>query len=468
MMIKTRFLHPLLLAGSLFLAIVLALRLVVPAQAVEFSNDSHIPADEVIDDDLFISTGDLVMDGTVNGDLFVNSSKATINGVVNGNLIVNSAKLTLNGQVNGSLVFAGQSAIIAGQVSGSIYSAGATVVLTPEGEVGRNVFFAGFSLDSQAGSLVKRDLSATGYQTLVNGQIGRNLNFAGASLVIGGQIGGDVNASVSSPEEQGGPLLDIPFFRETGTPPLPGGIQVQPEAQIAGKLHYISPVEQAGAILSQPVGGISFTQKVDDADTVQTSLQAQAALWVLGALRELGALLILGALAVWLTPGSLRRSVEQLRSRPLPAFGWGLLSLPAGFLALFLAVLLVLAVGILISVVSLGGLSRAVFGIGFSSISLALSVFLLLLAYGSKLVAALAGGEWLFERFAASQAGSRFWPLAVGILVYFLLRLIPVIGPLAGIAATLGGMGAIWLALRAARRPAAPEAAVEPPDSPAG
>ena len=40
-----------------------------PAQAVEFDDDGIVTADEVIDDDLFITGDNVKIDGTINGDL---------------------------------------------------------------------------------------------------------------------------------------------------------------------------------------------------------------------------------------------------------------------------------------------------------------------------------------------------------------------------------------------------------------
>jgi hypothetical protein len=91
----------LLLISSL-LAVWLAFSLVVPAAAVEFTQDGVIAADEVINDDLFISADKVTIEGTVNGDLFINSMNCVFNGVVNGNLIVNSGEMLLNGEVNGT------------------------------------------------------------------------------------------------------------------------------------------------------------------------------------------------------------------------------------------------------------------------------------------------------------------------------------------------------------------------------
>jgi hypothetical protein len=455
---NAKLLRILIISGVLLLTLAICLRLASPARAVEFSHEGNIPAGQVIDDDLFISADNVVMDGIVNGDLFISSSTTVVNGTVNGNLIVNSAQMTMTGQVQGSLVFTGQSAVINGQVSGAVYSTGASLQFGPQAEVGRNVFYAGYSLESKPGSRISRDLLVIGYQTLVHGEVARKLNFAGAALEIGGQVGGDVQASVSAPDANANVLWSLPFFQGAGIDqPAPGGLRVLPSAQVGGALHYSSPVEQTTAIQSQPAGGVTFSAITNT--KAPASLSAQAASWVLDTLRELGTLLLLGALAAWLAPGGLRDAAAQLRLHPLPASGWGIVTILAGFLVLPLGALLIVTLGLLIGIIGFTALSVTVYWIGFSVLGVALGIFLVTIAYGSKLVVAQWGGQWLVERFAPARAASRILPLVIGILVYFFLRLIPIVSFLVGLLVTLLGMGALWLAYRAARRLVAPEAA---------
>jgi len=46
------------------------------------------------------------------------------------------------------------------------------------------------------------------------------------------------------------------------------------------------------------------------------------------------------------------------------------------------------------------------------------------------------------------------WALVIGVLIYVLVSSIPIIGLLIGLAATLIGVGAMWLAYQAWRKPA--------------
>lgn len=435
---------------SAALVILLALALASPVRAVEFTNDGVIEAGEIIDDDLFISTETVVVDGTVNGDLFINSSTATVNGIVNGNLIVNSAVLILNGTVTNSLVFAGQTAEINGSVSGTTYGAGSAMKVAEGGIIGRTLFFAGFSLEIAPGGQAQRDIMFTGYQLLMRGTTARDVHISASALEISGSVGRDVIAEVDSPDEDSRAFYSLPFFDTPGRPPaINAGLHITETAQIGGRLSYKSGMNQDSAIQSQPVGGVTFELVEEQAaEPAKVSPSAQIGQWLLKRFQDLLTLFILGGLALWLIPAPFRRAVDQARSAPLNAMGWGIITAVGGFLAAFLAGIVILIAGILIAVVSLGGLSRAVFGIGFSGLGLAVGIFLLLLDYGSKLVIAHLAGKLILGKLAPSASEQRVHALLLGVPLYVLLSGIPLLGWLIALFTSLFGIGAIWLALR--------------------
>ena len=134
-----------------------------------------------------------------------------------------------------------------------------------------------------------------------------------------------------------------------------------------------------------------------------------------------------------------------------------------GLLGMGLAFFVILTVGILLGIISLGGLQNTIFGFGFSGLGLFSAAFWLMVNYGSKLLVASLIGSWLFRLLSKNYAGHVFWPLLAGVITYVILRSIPLLGFLFGILATLMGLGAAWLALHAWRRPAAPAVALAEP-----
>jgi hypothetical protein len=71
-----------------------------------------------------------------------------------------------------------------------------------------------------------------------------------------------------------------------------------------------------------------------------------------------------------------------------------------------------------------------------------------LVVYGSKVVIAYLAGRALIAGVASQYADRRGWALIVGVLIYVLIRSIPVLGWLAGALATLAGFGAMWLVFK--------------------
>lgn len=440
-----------ILAAALLLSLAAALAVVPAAQAVEFTNDGVVAAGQVVDDDLFIQADQATIDGTVNGDLFINASTAIVNGVVNGNLMVYSASLRLTGRVTGSLVFAGQSAELSGPVDGTVYAAANTLRLAETARVTRNLFYAGYALEVMPGTSLGRDLYMTGYQADIAGQTGRDVSLEVQAARISGQIGRNASFGVGAPGETNifmeilneslPPVADIRPARI-----MPSGLAVDAQAQIGGRLSYASTVEQAGAIQVEPGGGISFTQQVDP--NAQPTRKELATSWLVSRFQEFATLLILGGLAAALLPVWLARSAAEAARRPHLKAWKGLLALLGGWLVAFMAGLIIVIVGVLIRVVSLQDLSNAIFGVGLSSVSMFVGLFLLLIVFGSKLVVAQWGGRALLQRFSPANVDHRYWPVIIGVMGYMLLRLVPVLSQLVGLAVTLIGLGAIWAALR--------------------
>ncbi len=384
------------------------------ARAVEYDDDGIIAADEVIDDDVFLSGDTVIVDGTVNGNLFVSANNAKINGMVGGDLIVSSAEATFNGQVDGSMGFVGQSLSFDGAVEGSLFFLGFGVVLGPSAAVNRNLFFAGFSLDTEPGSMIGRDVQATGFQALFAGQINRNVNVEMDALEIRGSIGGDVMVKAGNPKS-GPPELGPSFmFPGSKRPMIASGLRVTKDAQIGGTLTYSSPVEQADAIEAVPEGGVVYESLEPE---IFVDLEWQAHQWVLGRLQELLTLLVLGCLAAWRLPALLSRLADQARAKPLPAVGWGMVVLIGGSAGVLVLAGLIFILAVLLGVVTLGELAFATLGVGFSGLGLALMLFWLIVAYGSKLVVIYSVGKRLLQRFAPRYADGAIWPLMLGLVL---------------------------------------------------
>jgi hypothetical protein len=110
--------------------------------------------------------------------------------------------------------------------------------------------------------------------------------------------------------------------------------------------------------------------------------------------------------------------------------------------------LVVLLLGIIFIIITLGGLGSTIFGIGFSSITLVVTIFSLLVTYGSKLILAYMGGEWVMKKLAPQTSHLNIWAMVVGVVAYTILSAIPYVGWIFTLLATLFGIGGMWLVYR--------------------
>ena len=431
-----------------------------PAQAAVFDEDGRIEAGEVIADDVFLSGDQVTVDGTVNGLLVAAGETVTINGVIQGDAILfaNTVIITPGAIIDGNIFLGSRTGTIAGQVSGSFLGGAASVELAETAVIGRNLYFGGYSFQSAGGSIVSRDLFVGGYQGILAGEVQRDAYFGGGALELTGRVGRNLQVEVGDTSTGIRPVF---FGQEENLPPaITPGLRIAESAVIGNELIYTSPQPQSGAIKVEPAGGIVYQTPVPDDErgemppTPSFTTRYPAAGWLLKFIRETVTLLAVGALALWLIPAVVQRTVTQAQAKPVPAAGYGLLTIFSGYFSALVAVVAILMAGLLFSLLSLGGLTGPVFGIGFSGLALLVALFTFLVNTASKLVVAYLIGNLLMERAVPQAANRPIWALIVGVLIYVLASSIPLIGLLIGLAATLIGVGAMWLAYQAWRNPA--------------
>ena len=424
----------LLIFIPLFLVLTIGFGFAATAKAVEYDEDGLIEEGEIIDDDLFIGADIVEINGTVNGDVFAG-----------GNIV------RVNGTINGSLATGAQTILVNCKVSGSIYAGSMTITLGPDSEIGRNMFYGGFNLSAEEGSVIHRDLLVGAYQVLLSGEVGRDVRASVGALEIDGVIGNDVRAEVGSPSDGQPPQMNpSPSGIDTI---VPSGIRVSEEAEIGGSLYYKSSENQSKSIAITPPGGIEFeydpqvAPKTDSPDPDEIRSRLVGA-WLLKQVRIFITLMLLGGLVVWQLPGLLNKVGGKVEKEVMPSLGWGLVSIMVVYLGAFLVGGLILAGAIFFGVVTLGELSRVILTVGFSSLGLIMAGFGLLVSYGSKLVVAYLVGKLLVKWLAPKYEDQPIWPMLVGVFLYTLLRAIPFIGLVIGVSATLIGIGAMWLTYR--------------------
>ncbi len=443
------------LLSAIILFAMLSLALASPAYAFDGRGGDKviIQTGQVINDDLYASANEFVLDGTVNGDT-----------VAFGQIV------TINGTVNGDLITAAQTVVVNGTVTGNIRMAGSVLFVGEKAKIGGDMVGAGYSLEMRKGSSVGRDaVFATG-QTLLAADVTRNVIAYTGALEIDGKVGGNAAVHVGEANSgQAGPPSAM--FAQQSTVRIPivrQGLTIDPAAEIDGNLDYTQNSDlaiPAGVVL----GKITRTEQPveENRPAPEKTASAKVAEWALRSGRSLVTLLLIGLLLLWLFPVFTAAASSKLETKPWPSLWWGLVSYPAvvflGLLVLFLTVVGAVVFGMM----TLGGLSWTIGGLGALGLILLIVAFILATAFIAKIVFGIALGKWILARANSPLASHRYWPMVIGVAItvavvaVLTFPLIPgFLGGLLDFAVILFGLGALWLWAREklVKHPAAPAA----------
>ncbi len=382
-----------------------------------------IAADEVINDDLYVSGRTITIDGTVKGDL-----------IASGN------QITVNGTVEQDLVAAGQAIVINGKVNDDVRIAGQALQLGSQAQVGDDFVAAGYSLESKAGSNIAGDLSFAGAQALLAGNIKQDILGATNALELRGTVDGNVNVTVGSGNEVVEPF-DLPFLPPLAinTPQLRTGLTVADSAKIGGELRYKSAGE--GNISPSAEIERQIRERIQESQTPSPTTMAIATIqrWV--------TLLVVGLVLLWGVPNWTQRLANTVQSKPLPSLGWGAVTwLVVGVLGIALTASTMILTVVLSFTIS--GLIPLILGIGFLANLTLFIGFLLYISYIPQVVISLLGGQWLLQKTQSNLASHQFAPLVIGLIIFVILAVIPILGLLVNLIAILMGLGALWIWVR--------------------
>lgn len=318
---------------------------------------------------------------TVGPDRLVAGMEVTVADSVAGDLMAAGGVVSVTAPVGGDVLATGGSVEASGPVAGSVRAAGGQVVLA--GPVRRNVTAAGGAVRLGTGSAV-----------------GGNAYLSGGEIVIGGEVDGHVRASGEVVRVLGtvGGSVDVVAER----------VVVGPGARVAGDLVHRSP-EPARVDPAARIDGEVVHRPMADRGGLAT--------WI-GHLLRIGAFLFTGVLLVALFPTAFDRLREALERRPWPSLGLGLAALVAVPLCLVLVGLTVL--GIPLALVGAALFAGA--------------------AYTARAVVAV----WLGQRLLGGGPGRgpRIAAFLLGGALLVLAGLLPWIGWIVTLAATLAGLGA--------------------------
>lgn len=442
------------------------------AQAVSINNQGNLPADQTVDDDLFISGETVSVDGTVNGLVIASGGVVNVNGTINGDLFAfgQTVKIGPDAVITGNVFSGARDVENQGQVAGSFFAGAMSLNMTNGASVGRNMFFGGYALSAAESSSVGRDLYMGGYQALLNGNVGNNVKIDGGAVQVNGSIGGNADFVVESSETETNVMDSFAKSQGFEMPvALPAGLTISDSAQITGKLTYTSPVNYNSAILAQPAGGVVYQTPVPSSENQSYQPQHSSnkefnriTLWNTFAkfLRNFVMLAIVGILLVLLAPKSLQKTLAAVQNKPLQSAGVGILSILITYPGAVIVAGILGGFALLLALIGLGELNSIVFGLGFSSLGVIVTGFTVLLKFVSKCILAFYVGDLLMKQlFPTASNGRSIWAMVMGTFLFALISIIPVLGWIISLAATLVGLGAIWygLVVKPATPPAIPQ-----------
>ena len=341
------------------LGIGLVLAFARPALGAEFAaaDTRTIAADETIDGSLYFGGQTLVVNGTITGDLLVAASQIVINGHVNGSVMGAARSIALNGEIGGAARVAAQTVTVGGSIGKELVVFASDAVLSPGATIGDGVMAAAATLSMDG--VISGDLTGDVGALTMTGQVDGTVDVEAASVSVGpaGRISGDLR------------------YRSKNE------AQVAPGAQISGRTERLEPkVEQTSPLDDNPFLNL-------------------LGLWV--------GLLVLGYLILAIRPAHLASVGQQVRVRPMPSFGVGILVWIGQIAALVALFVLAILFGILLP--QLGGAFVAPI------------IVLVLVAIVVALVAQVYVAEGIGQAIASRADLSPWLAYAAGALVWAVL-----------------------------------------------
>ena len=416
-----------------------ALALASPAYAFDGRSGEKIviESDEVINDDLYVTAGEFVLDGRVNGDL-----------------IALGQTITINGKVEGDVMAAGQTVVVNGTITGAVRMAGSVLLLSETASVEGDIIGAGYSLEVQEGSVIGQDIVFAGGQILLAGDVSRNVLVATGAFELRGNVGGNVKAEVGEADQSYvGPPPEM--FMPQSPVPVPtvkAGLTIDPSAKIEGDLEYTQTKELAfpsGVVAGKMVRNEPV---IDQTATRQETTSEKVLKWAANVLRTSFTLLLLGLFLLWLFPSFVQGLSAKLQRAFWPSLGWGAVAYAGFFVSLMFTIVVMIFGGLLFGALTLGGLAGTVVWLGILALFALVLGFVLVTSFVAKIVFGQALGKWILARANSPLAEHRFWPMVIGVIITVAViallsfPLIPgFLGGLLNFAVVLFGLGALWL-----------------------
>lgn len=384
------------------------------AYAGDFIEGGTIPSGQVVDDDAFISNTNVNIAGKVEGDTFAAGN--TIN---------------ITGEISGSVFLVGEDITLNGPISGTVYVISRSLTLGKNSNNEKNLYFIGLSITTEEGSTINRDLVALALSAKLAGDLGRDMKAVIGILQFFNIFSGGI-------EKQ----LPIPTPSEDSQPNENGSSIIN---QGSKQLISLQFTENDASRINTSDQNSEIAQKED---TLEPQYQAIID-WLFDRLYYFITLLLIGLLVIWKFTPQLDQWSTGIKEKPWQSTGFGFLGIILAiniFAVGLLIALVIIAIGFGLGFANLWNLAYLVWGIGISSLVLALFIFAVFVIYISKIIFAYLMSNLLLNKISPNTKQPTILVLALGLLIYVLIAGIPYFGWVFGIIAAALGLGGVWVA----------------------
>ncbi|KPK23647.1 MAG: hypothetical protein AMJ70_02925 [Dehalococcoidia bacterium SG8_51_3] len=371
------------LTGIILLVILLISFISSPVLAFDVREGETVTvgSGEVVNDDLYIAGGDIVIDGTVNGDIFAVGRSITVNGIVNGGVSFAGQTCTVNGEITNGLRFGGQSIVVNGRIGRDLVVGGSQLSISSTGQIDGGLIFGAGTVQA-------------------NGSVGGSILGGGGQVTLANKVGGDITLSVDS-------------------------LTIISSADIKGDVKYTSTNEasiQPGASISGDISHL-IPERLDKAEKAKAKgIMAGTIGTVVWKILSYVMIFIIGIILILIARKRLTLMQMAIQKSPWQTLGWGALILIATPIAAIIVMITVIGL-------PLGIISLLLWGI---------------VLYLSQIPVALLLGRLIIRHNRElDSTGIMIGALALGLLVLFVLRLIPVIGWIVALLVIVFGIGTL-------------------------
>ncbi len=339
----------------------------------------------------------LTKDQVINTDYFAAGKNVTVSGTVNGDAYVAGGNIIVEGDIKGDLIAAGGNITVRGNVTNNIRAAGGQIIIS--GKVGRNASLGGGDIVVTDSGKVNGNMVVGGGNVQILGPLEGNLTGGVGQLTIGNTVLGSVNTGV-------------------------GQLVLAPSAKVGGDINYWSKekaqVNPGASVSGALVQNIPQNNPAEQERVRENAQKAAAGFATFFSIISFVSALIVGLLLLRFIPIFSLQVADLIMAKPWLTLGVGILTLIVA--PILFIVLLITVVGIPLAFLFLAGF--------------------LILTYFAKIFAAIFLGNWI-SRFDTFKKTSIYLLFIGGLVIYYLVGLIPLLGGLVDFVLSTMAIGAI-------------------------